>query len=164
MSETKGFFFKADTFELVADADVNKEDPQLVEIVSKEQLVPMFSKEDLLRLRRSVFGSNTAIDEKKTVATLAEEIWNEIHREDPQDEEESKAKSKGKNKKETKTGRLRKILAEKGTMGREDLAQQVGVSYRDIHVMVSIMRNEKRTKDPVDISYDKEAKTYTWPV
>lgn len=170
MSDKKfGFFIEKESMKIVPDADAVGEG--FVEIQAKGQLISDYDKEQLLQIRASVFGKNAPVDAKKSAQKIADEIWDEVHKgedttpsnpEQKTDEPES-IPAEPKEKKETKAQILRRVLKEKGTMTQKDLAEAIGSDTRNTHTMVAILRNPKRTKEPVDVIYNKEEKTYTWP-
>ena len=184
MSELNGFFINS-FFAVIADADANNES---IEISTEEDLSKL-ARENILSIKKSVFGQVTPLDGKKTGKTLAKEIFAELNKSEtspgassdkppvddkdkpkvddkdkpPVDDKDKPPVDPPKEKKETKAQILRRVLAAAGSMSQKDLAAAVGSDIRNTHTMVAILGNEKRTKEPVKIAYDKATKTYTWP-
>ena len=174
----KSFYYDKNVFNIVADIDA---DGDCILVESVEQLTST-DREELLCIREKIFGKNSPVDAKKSAAKLSQEIWDEVFKgedekqntstasgegveesDKPGDKSGKKDKKEQKEKKKTKADIARETLQEKVTMTQAELAAACGSDTRNTHTMISIMKNPQRTKDPVEILYNKHDKTYTWP-
>lgn len=126
-------------------------------ISNVDELADQFDKDSLITLRTNLRGKPAAGDAKKSAKKLAFECFKEATKEKTPAAEKKETAPK----KPTKTNLAREILKEKGVISRKDLAEAIGHDESNCHTMMSILKNPKRTKDPVWNLFDKASGTYT---
>lgn len=126
-------------------------------ISSADQLVDQFDKPQLILLRENIRGKKAKADEGKSLKKLAFECFQEALK----DKKAPKTKKEAKERKPSKVGMAKKILAEKSVIGRKELGDAIGHDEKSVHVMMSILKNSTRTKEPIFSSYNKDTAEYT---
>lgn len=152
----KQFFVNSDTMTAVKEVEEGNEGNFAV-ITTVDGLTESFDKEKLVELRTSVRGKVAKGDKNKSAKKLAFEIFEQITK---PEKEKKKAKEK-KPAKITKVSMARKILTDKITVKKADLAEAIGHDLQNCHTMISILKNVKRTKEPMFVSYNKSTTEYT---
>jgi len=151
------FFVNAD--EMTAIKEVTEDAVGNFAVITKaDELLETFpKKEDLIKLRTSIRGKEAKGDQNKSAKKLAFEIFEQMGK-DPKPEKKAKEK---KPPKITKVSMARDILLEKTTIKKADLAEAIGHDLQNCHTMISILKNAKRTKKPLYVSYNKATTEYT---
>jgi len=152
----KQFFVNADTMVAVKEVEEDAEGNFAV-ITKPDELIESFEKEKLIALRTNIRGKEAKGDQNKSAKKLAFEICEQMGK-DPKPAAKTKEK---KPPKVTKVSMAREILAEKGTIKKADLAEAIGHDLQNCHTMISILKNAKRTKEPLFVSYNKATTEYT---
>jgi hypothetical protein len=78
-------------------------------------------------------------------------------------EPEGKAEKKEKkgSRANSKVARLRRMFLENGTQSLADVIRDSGFDHRNVFTAVAILRNPKRTKDLLDLGYDRKTQIFT---
>ena len=61
----------------------------------------------------------------------------------------------------TKISIVRQMFAVQDTWTREEISEKSGYDWRNTHTAMSILKNPKRTRDPLPTVYDRATRTYT---
>lgn len=170
MSQSQAFYFNNQSYNIVPDPDAEADPGNFTQVKTVEELMSV-PKESLMKIHASAFGRPSLPgDSKKSAKKLAVEIFAELERSDGAQVADGEEKPKRtrtpkepKEKKPSKMDRIREIVQERGVIAKAELAELIGSDEQNTHTMISIMKNAKRTKDPVEIAYDKKQKLYAWP-
>ncbi len=150
------FFIKAETMEVFTEVPEDEEG-KFDLIHSEEELIEHFDKEALITLRTNIRGKEAATDKKKSLKKLAVECFKAATK--PVKEEKEKAEPK--ERKPSRKGIIRGILEEKGTISLADLSEISGYPEDQVKKSIAGLKNKKRMKDPMNITFNKEDSTYT---
>jgi len=66
-----------------------------------------------------------------------------------------------KTKKPSKLTIIRDLLLSKGQVHIDELIAASGHDRKNVHATVGVLRNPKKTKDPLDVQYDRETKIFS---
>ena len=151
------FFINSDTLEVFKEAPTDVKGNFAV-VTSAEELVDQFGdKTKMQKLISNVRGKALKGDEQKSLKKLAIECFKLM----TTPEAEKKAPKEKKPPKVTKVSIARRVLGDKGTILKKDLAEAVGHDLSNCHTMISILKNASRTKEPLFVAYNKSTTEYT---
>jgi hypothetical protein len=82
---------------------------------------------------------------------------------------ESKAKAierlkkmlpKNDGRKVSKVSIIRSMFEDKGAWTRDEIMSRTGFDSRNAHAAMNVLKNEARTKNPLNLTYDRKTQTY----
>lgn len=147
------FFVKAETMELFQEVPEDEEG-KFALIGKEEDLTEQFDKEELLKLITNMKGKEVAGDKKKSLKKLGKDIFKLATK-------KPKAKKEPKERKPSRKGIIRAILEEKKTISLQDLSELSGYPEDQVKKSIAALKNKRRMKDPMNITYDRKEQTYT---
>jgi hypothetical protein len=106
--------------------------------------------------------------EKMTIKELTE-LYNSMAEGKKIKKFESKAKAiarikmllpEEKDRKVTKMSIIRGMFQDQASWTREEIMRRTGFDAKNAHAAMNVLKNPKRTKDPLNFEYDRENQTY----
>ena len=63
-------------------------------------------------------------------------------------------------KKQSKMGIIRSMFQDQGSWTRDQIMRRTGFDAKNAHAAMNVLKNPKRTKSPLNFTYDRETQTY----
>lgn len=127
------------------DGVPENEEGSFTVITSLKSMIAQFSRQDALSLLES--AQDVALTEEQQSFTLDQAC-------------KAALDLLKKNKKVTKVSLLKAAIKDGGTFSRKTLAESCGYDNTNVHVAMRILGDPKRTKEPIEYTYDQANKNY----